>query len=436
MIQIFIAVTFFTFLVIFAYIKLKYPFWNNQPMFHIYDYWRYFYRFPFVVYPSRPMKTKFCDFQRIKTVPYLEAKDEEKNEFTNLLQCYYISTERIFHTVVRKDIDAYFSGSKEPPFISLYKEPGEPRFPPDPPPLLPSVTSNPHLLIGGGSGGNLGSPGCIASRSVQFFFRPTLSEQVYTQTPIYYIDSLCVHRGIEKRKTEISRKLLQTHEYNQRVQNPNITVSVIKAEIQLFDGMVPLFQYDVYTYNLRNLFFEPLPRFFQLTQLYKENLEILTEFLYTQTHPDFSKEKCDFDICLIPDVGTLISLIKRRLLYVYTVHRNGNIYGIYFIKNAKLRYEDVDGNTLQLIGSIMTYEGNDGGALFYSGFLHTLQHIIKKKPSYKMLLIDDIGHNQIITSYWRKKNTPIFKNDAAYYLFNMIFPCSPILSSRCLVLHC
>lgn len=415
MIQIFIAVTFFTFLVIFAYIKLKYPFWNNQPMFHIYDYWRYFYRLPFVVYPSRPMKTKFCDFQRIKTIPYLEAKDEDKNEFTNLLQCYYISTERIFHTVVKKDIDAYFAGSKEPPFISFYKE---------------------IEIREGGAGETVGFPACIASRSLQFFFRPTLSEPVYTQIPIYYIDSLCVHRGIEKQKTEISRKLLQTHEYNQRIQNPNITVSVIKAEVHLFDGMVPLFQYDVYTYNLRNIFFEPLPRFFQLTQLYKENLEILTELLYTQTHLDFSKEKCDFDICLIPDVGTLISLIKRRLLYVYTIQRNGNIYGIYFIKNAKLRYEDVDGNTLQLIGSIMTYEGNDGGALFYSGFLHTLQQIIKKKPSYKMLLIDDVGHNQIITSYWRKKNTPIFKNDAAYYLFNMIFPCSPILSSRCLMLHC
>lgn len=417
MIQIFLAVTFFTFLVLYAYIKLKYPFWNNQPVFHVYDYWRYFYRFPFIVFKHRPMKTKFCDFDNIKTKPYLEATDEDKEEITDLLQCHYISTDRIFNTLVKKDIDSYFAGSSEPPFFSKF--------------AIPQTTISSGVIDT-----QIKTKGIITTRLLQFFYRATLSEHSYSQTPIYFVDYLCIDRSLDKRKTEISRKLLQTHEYNQRIKNPNIVVSLIKAEIQLFDGVVPLFQYSVYTYNPRNIFFSPLPNHFQLVQIYKENLDILTDFLYTQSHLDFSKEKCQFDLCFIPDMGLFISLIKRRLLYVYCIQRAGNIYGIYFIKNAKLRYEDVDGNTLQLIGSIMTYEGSDMGQLFYSGFLHTLQQIIKKKPSFKMLLIDDIGHNQIINSFWKNKNEPIFKNNAAYYLFNMVFPCSPIESSRCLVLHC
>lgn len=359
------------------------------------------------------MKTKYCDFIKVKTKSYFDVTDEEKDEMTNLLQCYYISTDRIFHTIVKKDIDSYFEGSTEPPMVSFYKD------------SIISDKLDTYIFP---------TQGIITSRSIRFFHRPTLSEPIYTEIPIYYIDSLCIHRC--EKKTEISRKLLQTHEYNQRIKNPNITISLIKAEVELFDGMIPLFQYHVYTYHLRNIFFPALPPKFQLVQIYKNNLDILTDLLYKQSHSDFTKEKCQFDICFIPDMGLLISLIRRRLLYVYCVQREGNIFGIYFIKNAKLRYEDVDGNTLQLIASIMTYEGSDMGQLFYLGFLHSLQQIIKKRPSFKMLLIDDIGHNQVLNSRWREKHSPIFNNNAAYYLFNMIFPCSPIESSRCLVLHC
>jgi hypothetical protein len=276
---------------------------------------------------------------------------------------------------------------------------------------------------------------CISSRSINFYFRPTLCEEVYTKMPVYIIDYLCVSRDFDNKKREISRKLLQTHEYNQRIKNPSISVSLIKAEVDLFEGVVPLFQYTIATYNLRNIFFPPLPTHFQVVEIYKENLGILTDFLNTQSHLDFSREPCDFDLFIMSDIGVLISLIRRRLLFVYCLQRSGNVYGMYFIKNAKIRYEDVDGNTLQLVASILDYRQYDRGELHYLGFLHSLQSIIKKKPSFKMLLIEEIGHNVLITRYWRNKHTPLFKNEAALYLYNMIFPMSPIPIERCFILH-
>ena len=59
--------------------------------------------------------------------------------------------------------------------------------------------------------------GCITSRMVQMYIRPTNTEDVYTQIPVYFMDFLCVHR--EHDSIKISRNLVQTHEYNQRVYN-------------------------------------------------------------------------------------------------------------------------------------------------------------------------------------------------------------------------
>jgi hypothetical protein len=322
-----------------------------------------------------------------------------------LLQCHYYSTDRVFNTVLKEDVIAYFGGANQPPFISFYNFIG--------------MDIAPHKPIG-----------CISSRSTNFYFRPTITEEVYTKMPVYMIDYLCVSRDLENRKRDISRKLLQTHEYNQRIKNPSISVSLIKAEVDLFEGVVPLFQYIISTYNLRNIFFPTLPIHFQVVEVYKENLDILTDFLHTQSRLDFSREPCDFDVFIMPDMGVLLSLIRRRLLYVYCLQRSGNTYGMYFIKNAKIRYEDVDGNTLQLIGSVLDYRQYERGELHYLGFLHSLKLIIKKKPSFKMLLFDEIGHNVMLTRYWRNKHTPLFKNEVALYMYNMIFPRSPVPPER------
>ena len=92
-------------LTLFAIIKIKYPFWNNQPVFHSYDYWRFFYYTPFLVYKYRPMKTKFCEFNQIKTYPYLETKLQHRKDVCYLLQSNYILNDRILFTIQEQDLE-------------------------------------------------------------------------------------------------------------------------------------------------------------------------------------------------------------------------------------------------------------------------------------------------------------------------------------------
>jgi hypothetical protein len=131
------------------------------------------------------------------------------------------------------------------------------------------------------------------------------------------------------------------------------------------------------------------------------------------------------------DVGNIIALIKQRILYVFCLRNGENILGLYFIKDAKMQYEDIDGDSIQVIGSVMNC---DSASLFYSGFLHSLHHIIKKQKKYKMLMIEEISDNVTLLDFWRDRNSPIFTNKTAYYTFNLVYPSSPINPEKCLII--
>jgi hypothetical protein len=416
MIEYFLIVSIIIIISLFAYIKLKYPFWNNQPVFHTYDYWRCFYSIPFIVYKYRPIKTKYCDFDYIKTKTYLDTSTTTREQLTNLLQCYYINTDHIIHTIQLADIDAYLTGHGEPAYISIYNETKYQVLDLS----ICDVITIPRPL------------GCITSRPLRMFYHESVKSQTYAFLPIYFIDYLCVHRAKEKDydKKQIYRKLLQTHEYNQRIENPTIVSALIKKEIDLFDGVVPLVEYITYTYFLRNIHFDPLPPHFEVIQINNENSDILFDFLYLIE----KQHMPDIDIMVIPDIGNLVALIKRRLLYVYCLRRKGEIYGFYFIKDAKMQYDDVEGDALQVIGSITQLDYHEKQEVFYMGFLHSLRQIVKKRPEYKMLLFENIGHNAILLRYWMEKHSSIFMNKTAYYTYNFIYPRSPISNEKCIFL--
>jgi hypothetical protein len=419
MIEYILLVTTLTFLTLYAYIKLKYPFWNNQPVFHSYDYWRFFYYKPFLVYKYRPMKTKFCEFNQIRTYPYLETTLKQRKDVCYLLQSNYILNDRILFTIREPDVDALFTGHNEPAYLSIYSE-KKYEFSK----LDASFTTIYDEIIE-----SLQPIGCAISRPLHFFYRDSIDHNTYTKLHMYYVDIICVNKNLDQKK--MNRQLLQTHEYNQRIKNPVINCSLIKKEIDLFDGVVPFIEYDTYVFYLRNLKFPALPDHFHITHIDLEHIDILTDFLYEQTHLDLDRSKKHFDILAISDMGNYIALIKQQLLYAYCLRNGGYIYGFYFIKDAKMQYEDLEGETLQVVGSVMNC---DSASLFYSGFLHSIHHIVKKQTKYKMLLFEEISDNVKLIDFWRKKNTPVFTNKTAYYTFNLIYPGSPMDPERCFIL--
>ena len=109
-------------LFIFGHIKLVYPFWNNQPVYHTYDLLRKFYKEPFIINQYNPVKTKYFDPLKVVTYNFREFTDEKKKDCINAIQCYFLNTDKIIHTIQEADIYAILSGQSKTSYASLYYE--------------------------------------------------------------------------------------------------------------------------------------------------------------------------------------------------------------------------------------------------------------------------------------------------------------------------
>jgi hypothetical protein len=98
------------------------------------------------------------------------------------------------------------------------------------------------------------------------------------------------------------------------------------------------------------------------------------------------------------------------------------------------KVNDYGGKTLNLVASICNMKEsrrNKGTSIFIKGFAECLALIQKQNRDYTMLLIDDVGHNQLLAKEMPlvPRGTPIVKTTGAYYMINGIVK-EPVNSNR------
>jgi hypothetical protein len=263
-----------------------------------------------------------------------------------------------------------------------------------------------------------------------FVFDSTSTLHEYT---VYYWDYICSHRDY----TNVSRKLIQTAEYNCRVKNPDILASVFKKEESLCEGIVPLVNFKTFTFYLRNVKIPRLPAHFEVVRIYRENAGILSDFMYGLTHPKAADSNeyigSPFKAFLFPEMGAILAMILADYMYAFALKKGDQLYGIYFFKNAYVIYDDVEeGNLLECAATVANTAAE---GLFFSGFLSSLRKILDlTSGKYKMMVMNDLGHNTKILELWKWKYTPVFENKAAYYVYNMVCPGMPMDRGDCFVL--
>ena len=378
------------FIIIFVYIKLKYPFWNCQPVFHSYDFWRYWIKSPFPIQHRYPVKTKYCNFKNVETIEYLEATDSQKEDFIDLLQCYYIPDENALFVFNLENLDAYMTGHLYPSYLSFYKE--------------DFSLKNPI--------------GCISARTIDIRFSKEKAIKAY------FWEFICIKR--EKSEKNLSRNLIQTQEFRQRQRNMDyiltskdeyeipISASIFKKEVDLCEGIVSLVEYDTKIFMIKNEPLKKLPAHFVLIEIGGENIDFLFDFL------EISKTK--FEVFGLTEIGNLVGLIQKRLLMVYCIQKAKDIYAAYFFRDSRTQY-DGKGVMICLCGSINNCNSID---LFYMGFLQSLRSILKKIPLFQVLSIENISHNMVI--YERYGGFSFTASKSAYYLYNYVVPKQPFSS--------
>ena len=384
---------------IFASIKLRYPFWNIQPVYHTYDFWRGFWREPFFIY-KKAVSTKFVDLNTIDTMTYEDCIDDQKKAVINLLQCYYLPSENTNFMFHLENLESYMRSHISPSYISLYNRIS----------YISNDTSNIESIKE--------SLGCISSRSGYLIIGNW-------RTPIYYIDYIALHR---ESPLLYWRKLLQTHIYRQHLFTPEILGSLLKKEGNPYDGIVPFIQSSSTIYEISTLLYEnkteiALQEHFILIDFHKGNIDILFDFL--------ESSQSAFAVICQTDKPSLLRLIENKILFVYGIKKVDDIFAIYIFRDMRTLTEEKGSpkGILQLSGSIINSSSTD---LFYRGFQHSFRSIIKKMPVFGILVIENISHNMFL--YDRIRGPSIDTSEMSYYLYNIVYSGSPFSGFQCFVI--
>jgi hypothetical protein len=90
---------------------------------------------------------------------------------------------------------------------------------------------------------------------------------------------------------------------------------------------------------------------------------------------------------------------------------------LYFIENSHILYEQTNHKTLRLVASV-----NDGltNEMFQRGFIESLRKVVKKNLDYKMIMMDNVGHNSHIMENMKQVYEIRFETKGAYYYLNWL----------------
>jgi len=417
-VYIFIAIILIT-ISIFVYIKLAFPFWNVQPVYHVYDFWRCLYSRPFRIYPRfhAGVKTRFCRGDVVDIVPFVDATMDQKKAFVNLVQCYSSVSEGVMCMFHLDNLDAYMNGHMYGSYLSFYK---------------PKC-----IALGDGEILKEEKPtGCVASRSGELIVRGH-------KELVYWMDYMSVSgtsvsgtsvsgtsvSGTSVSGTSVSgtgvngtsaakikRKLFETHVYKvgliqwKELVEGAIGVWLFRRVGELLSGVVPLVRFFRREYEIPNnpgfLSFRiedaksnrsndnwtkvTYPEHVVLVEISASNIRKMTDGL----------EACRgrFEVWGMMDEGCLVGLIKAGVIKVYILERKGGVLAMYFFRDTRMVIEGSFGSGPEMSGgAVLELSGSvhiEGGVgLFRRGFLGSLGEIVKKSSVYRRLCVDDISDN-------------------------------------------
>lgn len=381
-----------SYLSFYIYVKLRYPFWSSQPVLHTYDWWRrYLCKTPYII-QSSPMKlNKYYSDENVKTISYPKLSSKSLKKIRDFLQAHYIPSDAFLYTITRKHINTIMNGHNRKCYVSTY---------------LFQTSPESDFQIGG----------CAFSKPIDIQFRLNNGEEVKESANM--IDYLCVHR--DKKSEKIIRPLFQTHEKNVRIDS-GIPISIFKKEVDICEGVIPLVQYNTYTFHIMRRPIEKLPAAVSCSVMSINNIAEFIELV-----------KPMYDFTALSNIGNIIGFIEKQEWWIYCMKQEENILGMYIFKNAHLTSDHGNGRTIELVSSICNIQNSQ---LFYLGFLHSFKEVLRINPNVKWLVGEDIGHSiHIINGLMREKIQMVSNTPAAFYLYNYIHPNTPISKDKFLFL--
>lgn len=398
------------------YIKMKYPFWNQIPALHVYDWHRRFFYSdrPFIIH-AIPKKTKYYESRLVKTERFQNLEESRKIEIAKLLQNHYLPSDRVFCSIQVPDLAAQCSGALVSTWnqieddIVVSQESGE-------------VTTTTRIRA---------IEGVVTSRKIVVSILLGKDDTAYiVQEPANYIDYLCFDRN--RYSVDKVRRLFHTHEYNERTRFPDRNITVFKKEVELCDAIVPLVEYETLTFYLRHKI-EPrhLPTNFQVVRIQREHLRHLHDWM--ERVVSLKEPDTGFKVSITAEIGDLIHLLQTNQMFAYALRgpdldvktKLDAVYAIYFFREEHMKYEDLNGG--DTLHATTAFWNTTDFELYFLGFLFAVRDARKdlSGTETKMLMIDDLGHLRGIAKRWQNTHDVVLRTKCAYYFCNYVVPRMP-----------
>ena len=386
-------------IICFIYIRLKYKFWVLQPVFHFYDIYYWFINVG-IIRKELPEKNRYVNLKKIKTTTFENLDETTLKKLVLLIRLNYLRNNENKFDPKKENIIPYFTGHNTKTYWSYFLEP--------------------DLLIDNKTGKTIEENkiiGVITSRPLHVKINNGRNDANFD---VYYVDYLCVHKGW--RKKNIAPQLIQTHEYNQSLNNRNICVSLFKREEEL-TGIIPLTVYKTHCFNMRK---------WKMPEQLAPNSVVLTgdkqNIYYFYNFINETAQK--WDILIYPEISNLIELVATKNIFVKMLVIDGDIEAIYIFKKT-CTYIEKEKEIISCIASI------NGTTLstkeFIKGFKMALWSIIKEHNYFGYLVIEDISDNACIINNISINTYPLVVSPSAYFFYNFAY--SPFKSEKCFIIN-
>ena len=396
--------------IIYTYLKVKFGFWFYQPVFHVYDFYYYFFDVG-IIRKRLPEKNRFTNFVNIETHLVESLNTNKINKFVHFTQNNYFrdkNSENIYYPK-KENILPYFKNHNHPCYFTFY---------------------NKDILLNDTKTNNIVNEkkiiGVIASRPLHVIINNKNRPDSFFD--VYYVDYLCVNKA--DRKKNIAPQLIQTHEYNQSHLNKKISISLFKRENEL-TGIVPLTVYKTHCFHLHDIYDNSqnmLPSQYNLVVVNKQNIYYLKEFIKENKH--------FWDILILPDISNLIELVESENMFIYMILLDNEIQCVYFFRKT-CTYIKKDNEIISLVASICneheTHYKNKKNDIFINGFYKSISELINKNNNFTFLSIEDISHNDFILNYLTEYSNPIITTPMAYFFYNFAY--KPFPSKKVFIIN-
>jgi hypothetical protein len=386
--------------------KIYSPFWFHQPVYHIYDIFR-FSKQPYWKKTRPPTNGIFCDTKHIVTTSLADIKDETWTKVVCLVQGHYMDSEFILNHTSLSAIKKKVYGDS---YVSCYYE--------------DKIVQSSSLFIETMDTENV--YGTLVSRPVVIRFVKYPENNSVLHEFIY----ICDHDKYKKK--HISRNLIQTHIYQHSLIQPaKIRGYVFQKHTDLCKAVVPLVQYQTYTFVLRDTEIQKLPRNYSIRCLNTTHID-LWRGIYAQI-------LLQFEVSLMPEFEFTLEWLKNERYTIYvTVYKEQNVEhvgGAYILENTYVSWDSENlqkPHMVRLAASVNFLTTKS--LLFFRGFLNCLHLFLLDRKEFGILEIPCISDNDLILSKWQTKYEMRNVTESAYYLYNLIYPRSHLLGNQFFIL--